>query len=414
MGILSVFGRPKPPLRVVVDVGSHSIKAAVFEVSSETQSNPKVIKKTVSRLPFQHRVIDSTGSSRGKVGSGDRTIAKLRELLFELVKNFERIPEQIIVALSPPLVEYSLQNWTVPPAEKEKIISRRDLSLYFYNLLAQHRDWKRMIIPYPLALTMNGYFIRRKSEADEWRPCPASCIEVASFSGLEFKGELGFQTLVLTLDEAIGKKLVLLKESLGGMPIEFVPLAATHAEGILLPMSLLDVFLIDVGGDMTILSCYKDGILKCASSFPVGTSQFVRNIAKATSGLPDDAENMKRNYSRGLLSVKQAEKIHSFALQDSGIWEEQFLETLKEFYHTGPLPEKVLVFGGGAHVPEVTAIIKRGDWFKGYSYLDMPQVRILDAQNLFSGDSLGGFLQGSEEVGLASLLIYSRHHEPII
>lgn len=403
MSILSVFGRSKPPLRVVIDVGSHSIKALVFEVPSQPHSSPKIVKKTVSRMPIRDI-------------SAGRAVAKLRELLFELVKNFERIPERIIVALGPPLVEYSLQNWIVPPSEGEKgkVVSQRDLSLQFYNLLAQHRDWKRMVIPYPLALTMNGYFLRKKLEVNEWRPCPASCIEVASFSGLALKGGLGFQTLVLTLDEAIGKKLVDLKESLGGMPIEFVPLAATHAEGVLLPLSLLDVFLIDVGGDKTILSCFKDGILKYVSSFPVGTGHFIKNIAKATSGLPDEAENMKRNYSRGLLSGNQTEKIRSFVLRDSGIWEEHFLETLKEFYHVGPLPEKVLIFGGGAHIPEVAAIIKRGEWFKAYSYLDLPQVRILDAQNLFSGDSLGGLLQGSEDVGLASLLIYSMHHEPII
>ena len=457
MSIFGQFYHKKPPLRAVVDVGSYSIKAIVFEGPLQPHATPKVVQKTVARLPTHFRRDGGVEIPSGSAASSKRVVKELRGLLFGLVKNFERIPERITIALGPSLAKLSLPTWTLRFEGSEKVLTRRDLSLHFYNLLAQHRDWKQMIIPYPLALTQNGYLLRKKLQPAGWQQCPTSCLEVGDFSRMPVRGELGFQTLILTLEENLGNDLVFLKKSLGGMPIEFVPLPATHIEGILAPLSLHDVLLVDIGGDYTTLSYFQDGLIKQISAFPVG-GHFMNNIVEATSDLPQGADAVKKNYVKGLLPGRQAEKAGSpshpgshgwkvvgpsaifggrveewsfrreanrdgsptrkggegsLILESSKIWERYFLEALKNFYHLGPLSEKVLVFGGGAHIPEVVEIIRRGDWFKELSYLDSPRVRILGAQNLFVGDSLGGFLQGPEETGLASLLIYSMHHEPL-
>ena len=70
---------------------------------------------------------------------------------------------------------------------------------------------------------------------------------------------------------------------------------------------------------------------------------------------------------------------------------------------------KVLLFGGGAYLPEIVSILRGTDWLGGFSYHTVPEVKILEASNFFQGNSLGGFLQGPEDVGLASLVIYSLH-----
>ena len=442
-------------MRVLVDVGSHAIKALAVEILPSAERF-RVIKKFVLKLP-PGKGLDRVVQARGSDSDALRTITKLREFLFSLLKEFERVPQKILVAFGPSLADYSIQTWNFYPEKQEKNISRDDASLYFYTLLSQHRDWKKSVMAEPLEMTVNGYPVRF---GEERRPTytldrgsvgtliarPGGFIPPPSLapSGLAWstkevpkslprdpiprekvggfirfpqkmpvEGELGFRVILLSFQETIGRRLLEMKESLGGMPIEFIPLVAAHAEGVLTPLRLEDAFFIDIGGEETTLASFKEGSLIYAAAFPVGARHFIRGISTITSLSFDEAENAKRRYAHNLTSEAAKRKLNEFLTQEFTIWEQQFLRTLDDFYPFGPLPADIFLFGGGTYIPEISNWVRSSNWYKDFSYVSSPRVKVLAAHSIFVGDSLGGFLQGPEDVGLASLLIYSLNHESI-
>ena len=50
---------------------------------------------------------------------------------------------------------------------------------------------------------------------------------------------------------------------------------------------------------------------------------------------------------------------------------------------------------------------------RGFSHIDRPLLHVMEGREVFEGDSLGGHLQGPEEFGLGSLMIYSLWYAPL-
>lgn len=370
---------------MVVDVGSHTIKALLFDPVRRYSGQsgelplPKVVKKMFFKLPVS--------------GSQARIVASLREFVFMAVKEFERIPEKIIIAVGPNLADETLALWSIRPSGGGRKISRRELGVYFQNLFEENRDSSRASLAYPFGFLVNGY------------AATPEAIERANAA------EIGFKTLALSFSENVGARLAEMKQSLGGLPIEFVPLAAALKEAVTFSLGLRDAFLVDVGGEETTLILLKDGEVRQIVSFAIGAHHFLRGLAKISGASLEEAESKKRQYIQGLVGEKIRSQLQEFLRQESGVWKKEFLAKLDYFYHLGPLPPKILLLGGGAHLSEISEILRGTDWLGNFSYTDTSDVRILDASNFFQGSSLGGFLQGPEDIGLASLIIYSLHYE---
>lgn len=396
MSLFGLFSAKKPPLRMAVDVGSHAIKALLFEAartseggeksaerfsveSGQPLATPKVVKKLFFKLP----VSDNQA----------RIVAGLQKFLFATVKELERIPEKIVIAIGPNLADETLSLWTIRPQGLGRKISRRKLGVYFQNLFEANRDSQLASLVYPVGLSVNGY------------AATPEIIERTSAA------EIGFKTLTLSFPETVGAGLTRIKQSFGGLPIEFIPLAAALKEAIIFSLGLEDAFLVDVGGEETTLILLKSGEVLQIISFAPGAHHFLRGLAKISGLSLEEAESKKRQYIQGLASEKVRSQLQEFFRQESEVWKKEFLAKLDYFYHLGPLPPKILLFGGGARLSEIAAVLRGTDWLGNFSYTDAPEVKILDASNFFQGSSLGGFLQGPEDAGLASLIINSFHHE---
>lgn len=388
MSILGLFGQKKSDLRVVVDVGSHSIKTVIFE-SPETRgsgiAHPRALKKKVVVLPVPPDPV--------------RIVSQLRETLFSTVKDLGRIPSVITVALGPYLAEHSLAVWNVDKGlEKRKAITRKELGSYFQNLFEGRRDPKKALIAYPLDLLVNGYGLGSFSKRED---------------KITLGGAVSFRTFLLYFPHEIGAALSAAKQSLGGLPIEFLPLSSVYQESIPRALGISDAFLIDVGGEETTLCLLKEGTIAHVASFALGAHHFLRGIARVTSVSLDEAEDLKRQYTQGAMSEAKKQELNNFIRQEVLSWKKMFLASLESFYPVGPLPARVLFFGGGAYITDIADDIKNGEWMRDFSYATSPEVQILRAENFFQGDTFGGLLSGPEDAGLASLVVYSMYHRPL-
>lgn len=383
-----LFAKPKPRLYVVVDVGSHLIRALIFE-ERQKGSTPRIVKKLVIKLPATYHK--------------ERIFIRLRELLFATIKELGRIPEKIIIAFGPHLVKHALNAWSVSRLSGQKKLTRRDFKSYFRNLFEQNQSKEFSFYAYPQNLLINGYPVDVREVESGGRPLTDARAEV----------DLSFKSLGLEFSPEVGKILADMKDSLGGMPIEYTPLVLAIKEAVTRVLGVQDVLLVDVGGEETTLIFLRAKEISEVSRFSRGARHFLRKIAGAVSISFEEAEDLKRQYVQGLVPEGKKKELGELLKEEADLWKKMFGEALTPFYKTGPLPAGVMLFGGGAHLPEITDILKDAEWFRKFSHLSAPELKTLNGNALFAGDTCSGFIKGPEDVGLASLMIYATFHEPI-
>ncbi len=387
MRLLTQFNT-RPKIYAAVDVSSHAIRGVVFVVP-EAGKFPQIIKKAVVKFPESWRL--------------EKSGHRLHEFLFSLVKNLEKVPDQILISLSPNAGDYTLASWK---AVGSKIATAGDLRKQFRDLFEVNREADKALLAYPVEILANGYSVRQalagvSGRNKEWYRQLAGAQEVV------------FKTVLVSLPNEVGADLQDTKESLGGLPIEFVPRLATYKEAITKAMQLPDLFLVEIGGEETTLVLLKKGELAGTESFPVGARNFFRDIANEFNITFEAAEDLKRQYTQGLLAEPNRSRLQNFMLQAVGKWEKLFQEKLQTFYTLGPIPAQLALTGEGARMPEIVNVVKNPAWCNDFSYTETPKIRALEAENIFAGDTLGGLLREPQEFALASLIFYALNHKPM-
>lgn len=372
-------------------MGTYSVKIIVFE-RPQGNGYPHILKKLVQNVP--------SGTS------SFRLIEKVRELLFGITKELGKVPEKIVIALGPGIAEFSFAEWRIAPSPGGKMVFRKEVDEYFHRLfLEYHEHLSGALFAYPVGFSVNGYqkeYLFAPSGRGNKMVLRRSLVR-----------EFSFQTVLMNLPPDMGVAFADMKRSLGGMPVEFIPLSAAHAEAIKKIENFQNVCWVDVGGSETIIGFLRAGFPLFMASFPMGAEHFVEAIARMLNVSLEEARDIKRQYVQGIAEERIRGRLQEVLRENTGIWRQMFLTELDGLYHLGPLSPEVLLFGGGAYVPEIGSVLRSSDWLHNFSYTDIAKIKVLSGHSFFDGDSLGGFLQGPEDVGVASLMIYSMVHEPI-
>ncbi|MEK7560646.1 MAG: hypothetical protein AAB539_01680 [Patescibacteria group bacterium] len=375
----SIGKKPTERIRIAIDVGTHSIKAIVFTVPA-AGTLPRVLKKLVFKLTATLSPIQK--------------VSRLHEFLFNIIRELGIVPEKITIALGPGLVEYDITTWTITKPSGKRGIAKKDVTAIFQRLLVEHQDKYRLIVAIPLEILVNGYAL--KTDLPSKIP-PA---------------EISFRVILLYMPGVMGIALEEIKKSLGGMPINFTTLAACSREAIFRSFGEKEALLVDVGGDESTLVFLKNRTVAEFAFFPAGANDFLRMLARERHIGHAESETLMTQYIQNHLAPEIASSLELILKNAATRWKKSFIDALDMLYNAGPLPQEIYCFGGGVNQPEIYRTISDADWMADRSHITRPSVRILNASDLFGGNSLEGFLQGPEEVGLASLMLYSLYHEP--
>ncbi|MBI2121900.1 MAG: hypothetical protein HYT98_02150 [Candidatus Sungbacteria bacterium] len=392
--MFSLFKNRKAPLYAAIDVGSHAVKAVIFEKTRD-KKNPKVLKKIIMKLPPAFEPI--------------RMVHKLREILFVVVKELGRIPEKLVIAFGTSLAAHTFEVWNAGTLSAEEV-SAEALGRLFKSIADSHISAGRFIFAYPIEALVNGYTVAY-FKTGNWI---SAGLGKNGASGEIFKkialypgSAISFRALILTCAEDVGEGLLNLKKSFGGMPIEFIPISFAHQHAATRVLGYRDVMLIDIGGEMTVLAEIQESVIGEIASIEVGGRNFVRGIARVAGISFDEAEDLKRQYASDQISEERKKMIRSFIGQEADFWKKKFLESLDAFYRLGPLPPEVLLFGGGSNLEDIASYLREGGWLEDFSYAKSATVRLMRGSDLFDGSSLKGFLQGPDEFAIGSLIHYA-------
>jgi hypothetical protein len=262
------------------------------------------------------------------------------------------------------------------------------------------------MIAAPVGVEVNGY------------PVPVGVLANNSKNSLfalgGTAGDIRFRTLVSYFPSEIASLLAEMKQMLGGVPLEFVPLASAYREALVNGLHVREALLIDIGGASTMLVMLKGGFIVQALSFPFGVFHIAQELGEKSALPLEEVLDQLRQYSQGHRDKKMQSTLSQHLGPAIEIWSQCFRDNLDFLYPMGPLTGETYLCGGGAYIPELRSYVEHGEWLKNLSYASAPRVSIFDGKSLFSENQFQGFFQGPEDAGLASVTRYGMHHEIFI
>lgn len=134
---------------------------------------------------------------------------------------------------------------------------------------------------------------------------------------------------------------------------------------------------IDMGGGTSDLALVKDGSVEGTRMFSLGGRTFTKRLAQSLHISYEEAEEVKLAYTAEKLE-KQSQRIVREAMKsDCEVWLSGVALTLSEFEHINILPPKILLCGGGAHLPEIKEVLEGREWFHHLPFPHKPAISFL-------------------------------------
>lgn len=380
---MGLFAEKKNREHIAIDIGTRSIKALIFEPTSNAHP-PKGLKKML--IPLR------------SAKDAQQTLGALHEFLFSITKEAERLPEKITLGFGGEAGETSLEVWSTTALAGQEKISHAALRTNFERLFSEHRDPTRMMLAYPADMTANDFDVDTATVLRE--------------GGRTIK-ELAFRTLLLSLDGELGSGLYDLKNMFGGITMEFVPMIAAYREAIVRSLAAENFFFADVGAEATLLMLIKNRRLAGFTTFDMGADNFTHEIVKAKKITETQAGDLKRQYAQGSMNKEESLNISRIMNPAFDEWKSLLMSSLDSFYHLGPMPPDIYLCGGGSYLPEIRGVFASPEIMKNYTCGQACSARLVMGSTIFQGDAVDGFLKGQEDAGLASLVYYSLYHQPM-
>jgi cell division protein FtsA len=135
---------------------------------------------------------------------------------------------------------------------------------------------------------------------------------------------------------------------------------------------------IDIGGGTTDVAVVRNGAVEGTRMFTLGGRTFTKRLAQSLNISFEEAEKIKLSYSNDKLE-KQSHKIVREAMKsDCEVWLSGVALTLAEFDELDVLPSKILLCGGGSHLPEIKEVLETREWFKKLPFTRKPQINFIE------------------------------------
>jgi len=134
---------------------------------------------------------------------------------------------------------------------------------------------------------------------------------------------------------------------------------------------------IDIGGGTTDIAVVRYGSVDGTKMFTLGGRTFTKRLAQSLNISFEEAEEIKLAYSGEKLE-KQSHRIVREAMKsDCEVWLSGVALTLSEFEDVDVLPSKILLCGGGSHLPEIKEVMESREWVQSLPFSHKPQISFL-------------------------------------
>ncbi|MEK7641116.1 MAG: cell division protein FtsA [Patescibacteria group bacterium] len=335
---------------VGLDVGSHSIKAAVAEV----KKNGKLSLVKVIKMP-------SAGMRRGLIDDLPEATRAISQVLSEVKKVSKNAVKNIYLGVGSPDFRVQHSQGIVAVSRADSEIYKDDIDRAVEASQAVKLPLNRMIV----------HSVTREFIVDD-------VADVRDPLGM-VGNRLEVRSLIIDSFAPAIKNLTKCVESAGGgvAALIFSPLAACQA---ILNRNQKDlgVVLIDIGFGKTGVAIYEENKLLHTAVFPVGSGNVTNDLAIGLKTSVSSAENIKLTLGSAIAKEAPAREIVDLKKFDPGargttarrfiseIIEVRLAEVLefvnnelKHISKSAKLPGGVIITGGGAKMPGMVDLAKQ-------------------------------------------------------
>lgn len=135
-----------------------------------------------------------------------------------------------------------------------------------------------------------------------------------------------------------------------------------------------NALLVEVGGEKTDVAVVFGGNLIGSRTFGLGGAHFTRTLREKLSLKEGEAEEKKLAYSRRELAPEEMEKIRGLLAVPLNFWLKGLEVTLTDFSGVKTFPDKVWLWGGGSLLPDIAKALQAFPWTVTFPFLAPPRV----------------------------------------
>ncbi len=144
----------------------------------------------------------------------------------------------------------------------------------------------------------------------------------------------------------------------------------------------LSAIFIDIGGGTTDIAVVSNGAVIGTKMYGLGGRTFTKRISVELNISFPEAEKLKVAYTSDKLEAKSKKIISTIIQNDVEVWLEGIVLGLSEFKQADVLPSKILLSGGGTHLPEIKAALNDRKWYKKLPFARTPEARFIHPSDL--------------------------------
>lgn len=143
----------------------------------------------------------------------------------------------------------------------------------------------------------------------------------------------------------------------------------------------LSAIFIDIGGGTTDIAIVREGTVEGTKMFTLGGRSFTKRLAQNLNISFPEAEEIKVSYANDRLEKQSHKIVRDCMKNDADVWLSGVALTLSEF-DLDVLPSRIMLCGGGSHLPEIKEALETRDWTKGLPFTRKPHISFIQPKHV--------------------------------
>jgi hypothetical protein len=172
--------------------------------------------------------------------------------------------------------------------------------------------------------------------------------------------------------------------------------------------------LLDIGGTTTAMTLCQSGRPVAIGSVPLGGATLTLALSRAWGLSPERAEQLKWAYASGQLTSDDRVQVLEAMFPALRAWLEGTEVALAELTRGDPLPQRLLLLGGGSGLPEMVEAARSLAWSEELRFERYPQVDRLRPSEITGLVNRTGLGRGAGDVAAMALAAWTaRQSQPL-
>ena len=170
------------------------------------------------------------------------------------------------------------------------------------------------------------------------------------------------------------------------------------------------LILVDIGDSHTDICLIIEGHIVSILSFSIGGYSFSQTLMNTFDLSIEEADTLKAEYSQARLPRHITDKITDVLTDDIKLWLQGFEVALAEISSHISLPDRVVIYGGGASLLGMKEAIEYGNWYKSIGEQYKPKVSLFSPRMLAHVIDDTGVLNHPRYIPLLGLIHVGNQH----